>query len=71
MHAYLANMRVLDVVPVETLVAQAGHLYQRFKPDKLIRTQRIYFRQCALDFCIPRAATCPALSRARVRLNAC
>ena len=47
-HAYLANMRVLDVVPVETLVARAGELYQRFKPAKLIATRRACFRQCAV-----------------------
>ena len=47
MHAYLANMRILDVVPVESLVARAGQLYQHFKPAKLIAAQRIRFRQCA------------------------
>ena len=46
-HAYLANMRILDVVPVESLVARAGELYQRFKPAKLMASQRIRFRQCA------------------------
>jgi len=43
-HAYLANMRILDVVPVESLVARAGQLYQHFKPAKLLAAQRIRFQ---------------------------
>ena len=43
-HAYLANMRILDVVPVEDLVRHAARLYQHFKPIDLIDAQRIRFQ---------------------------
>ena len=49
LHAALGNLRVLDVVPVEQLVARAGLLYQRFKPVKLLASRIVAFSQCALS----------------------
>lgn len=47
LHAALANLRVLEVVPVELLVARAGKLYQQFKPNKLLASRVVTFTQCA------------------------
>ena len=62
LHAWLSNLRVLEVLPVEQLVARAGKLYQRFKPAELLASRRITIRQCARTPCPSRLSSGRTLS---------